>query len=127
MFGDVIQKSLKLIIIIFICIIGFLLSFRNRANYTTTVTNTIPYFNSSFELDLFKVLTMVIGNVGTDNMGLDNMVNIYNFFFLYLFICIFVYVIGTRKHNKLFNLFVFHFYDTNFIYKHFHWYRYQCY
>jgi Leucine-rich repeat (LRR) protein len=87
-FGDVIQKSLKLIVIIFICLIGFLLSFRNRANYSTKVSNTIPYFNSSFELDIFKILTMVIGNDGTDNMGLDNMVpeNIINYLIYLCFI-----------------------------------------
>jgi hypothetical protein len=87
-FGDVIQKSFKLIIIILICLIGFLLSFRNRANYSSTDSNNMSYFNSSIELDLFKIFTMVIGNDDTENMGIDQLKseNLINFVIYGLFI-----------------------------------------
>ena len=87
-FGDVIQKSIKLIIIIFICLIGFLLSFRNRANYSATASNNIPIYSASFEYDLFVALTGVIGNAPTADMGINNIVpeNMINFFIYGLFI-----------------------------------------
>ena len=87
-FGDVIQKSIKLIIIISICLIGFLLSFRNRANYSSTASNNIPYYNVSFETGLFLILTGMIGNDDTVDRGIDNIVpeNIVNFVLYGLFI-----------------------------------------
>lgn len=84
-FGDVIRKSSKLLIIIVISLIGFLLAFRNRANYSSVDSYNIPYFNVSFELSFMQMATMVIGNDGTDNMGIANIVpeNMINFI-LYL-------------------------------------------
>ncbi|CAF0878346.1 unnamed protein product [Brachionus calyciflorus] len=89
-FGNVIKRSLRLIIILFICMIGFLLAFRTRTvNYQGQIAdeNLVVYLNSSFELSLYRLMIMTIGNVGTDDMGIDRINdNLINFFVYLLFI-----------------------------------------
>jgi hypothetical protein len=74
--------------------IGFLLSFRNRGNYDfgtdPNVSNNVQFFNSTFELSLFRMLTMTVGQVGTDDMGVDRLTanNFIDFFIYALFIFI---------------------------------------
>ena len=60
-FGDVIRNSMKLLVIIFIALIGFLLSFRNRSDYSTNSANNMPTFNASFEFTMYKIFLALIG------------------------------------------------------------------
>jgi hypothetical protein len=77
-FGKIVKRSLRVIFILLIGMIGFLLSFRNRGNadYSDNEmysNNNMATFNSSFELTFFKVYTMSVGNVETEGLGLDRL------------------------------------------------------
>ena len=93
-FGNVIVRSLRLIAILVICIIGFLLSFRNRANYdfgaNPDFSNNMQLFNTTFELSLFRIFMLTAGQVTADGMGIEvfNWHNFINYFILVLFIII---------------------------------------
>ena len=93
-FGNVIVRSLRLLTILLICLIGFLLSFRNRGNYDfgsdSSVANSMQVYNASFSLTLFRIFTFTAGQVATDDMGLDefNANNFINYFIYGLFIII---------------------------------------
>ena len=93
-FGNVVRKSLRLLVILIICMIGFLLSLRNRGNYdfgtNPNVSNSIEYFNTTFELSLFRMFSMTVGQISTDGMGIDYLTgnNFINFFIYGLFIFI---------------------------------------
>ncbi|CAF0793983.1 unnamed protein product [Brachionus calyciflorus] len=70
--GNIIRKSLGLLIVVLIFLIGFLLSFRNRSQPFSENDNPIEFFNSTFELSFFKILTMGVGSLSTDDMGVEN-------------------------------------------------------
>ena len=99
-FGKIIKKSIKIIIILIIFMIGFLLSFRNRSDYADKYYNSIgssngtfsqfemTTFNGSFELTFFTMVTWMLGQVSTENMGMDNIhpENIVNYVLFSLFV-----------------------------------------
>ena len=91
-FGKILKRSLRVIFILLIGMVGFLLSFRNRANadYSDNdmyTNNNMGAFNTSFELAFFKVFTMTVGSVD-ENMGLENLNknNFVNYFLYGLFL-----------------------------------------
>lgn len=86
--GNIIRKSLSLLLIVFIFLIGFLLSFRNRSESLIDNENTVIFFNGTFELSLFRIFTMGVGSLATEDMGIDSLngENFINFVLLGSFI-----------------------------------------
>jgi hypothetical protein len=78
-------------LIVVICIIGFLLSFRNRSFYgsnNTDYDSLMTNYNTSFELSLFTIFVNAVGQVQTGGMGIDRITsnNAVNYFIFGLFI-----------------------------------------
>lgn len=95
-FGVIIKKSIKFFLIVFILVLGFLLSFRNRSeeikilpnkndtfnsskingtnhfNENNQKFNLINHFNGTFSNSIFKILIMLLANLETDEMGIDS-------------------------------------------------------
>ena len=80
-FGNIIKNSFKVFIVVAIINMGFLLSFRNRSNFTyvdaqnNTIgsPNQMSMFNTTFEFAIFKLLTFATTQVTTDGMGIDQL------------------------------------------------------
>lgn len=92
---------MRVIIILIICLIGFLLSFRNRSDYDQKLNNLSPEndtytqfemtaYNQSFEFTLFTMITWMLGQVSNSEMGIDNIQpqNLVNFVIFAVFILI---------------------------------------
>ena len=105
LFRSVFSRSFTLLLILIILLIGFLVSFRNRSTSISFVENSnsgslksyteILFFNTSSTLSLFKLITMTVGQISTDDMGVDDfsLEDIANYliyiFFIY-FMCLLV-------------------------------------
>lgn len=83
------RKTLKhfyqLFPIFFVLLLGFMFAFRLRSLYTNTAT----YLNESYGFSLIKLMTMVLGEFETYEMGLGNQVtwsNVVDYFNYYKFI-----------------------------------------
>jgi len=99
-FGVIVKKSIKFFLIIFILVLGFSLSFRNRSTEIKFLPiknssqmndiNLISHFNGTFSNSVFKILTMLLANIETDEMGIDsfNWENSVNFIIYGCFILI---------------------------------------
>jgi Leucine-rich repeat (LRR) protein len=100
-FGIIIKKSIKFFIIVFVALFGFLLSFRNRSNipkdfnnvnetinpnrsnFTNStfsynedkVVSVINDFKRPFSYSIFKIFGMLLANLETDEMGIENGLN----------------------------------------------------
>ena len=72
--------------------VGFLLSFRNRSTYYGESMESDPMtaFNGTFEFTFFQMLTFTVGQIVTDNMGIDSLAgsNLVNFLIYGCFIFI---------------------------------------
>lgn len=88
--GNIIRKSLGLLVIVCICLIGFLLAFRNRSKSINENVDVVNFFNGTFEFTLIKVLTMSVGSLDTEGMGIDEITaeNAINFIIYIFFILI---------------------------------------
>ncbi len=92
-FGKIIEKSLPLLFILAIIIIGFSLSFKNRStyylktNYNETQT-LMSRFNGTLEFNLIQLLTFMTGGLQTENMGIEegHLYNLVNFLIYLVFI-----------------------------------------
>jgi len=99
--GKIARDSVKPMVVVVILLLGFLMAFRNRAQYKgseeSSSFETMGLFNSSFEYSFAFVYTMMIGNLQTDDMGITNLTlsNLVNFF---LFIA-FLFIISTLAFN----------------------------
>ncbi|CAF0890815.1 unnamed protein product [Brachionus calyciflorus] len=69
---NVIKNSIGLFIVLLIFLIGYLMSLRNRSNSLNENDPTIGFFNETFELGFFRVLTMGVGSLDTEDMGIEN-------------------------------------------------------
>ncbi|CAF0864008.1 unnamed protein product [Brachionus calyciflorus] len=70
--GSIIKNSIPLFLIIIFCLIGFSLSFRNRAKTNVLNVKPIQFFNTTFELSFFRIFTMALGSLSTDDMGVES-------------------------------------------------------
>ncbi|CAF0779984.1 unnamed protein product [Brachionus calyciflorus] len=86
---EIIKKSLLLLLIVFIFIIGFLLSFRGRR---LVENDPISSFNTTFEFSLVNIFSMSIGNLDMNQMGIDNNLNAENLFNFLILSCFIVIV-----------------------------------
>jgi hypothetical protein len=98
-FGKIIKRSLPLLIILAIIIIGFSLSFMNRSTYylKTNYNETqilMSRFNGTFEFNLIQLLTFMTGGLQTENMGIEK-VHLYNLvnFLIYLVFIFFMTIL----------------------------------
>jgi len=99
-FGSIIKQSIPLFIIVLINLWGFVISFRNRANFNLNLNKNqidkadlnyqMERFNGSFENSIFKALGFLVGGIEIDEMGIDefNSVSYTNFFIYGFFIFI---------------------------------------
>lgn len=69
--GNIVKKALSFGLVVFILILGFLISFRNRSYSMNSSENTIKLFNQTFESGLIRIFTMGVGYLSTDYMGVD--------------------------------------------------------
>jgi len=81
-FGNILKKSFKFFLVLLILMLGFLFSFRNRIideisdqihNESNQTFNRIENFNASFSMSSFKLFTMLVGNLETEDMGIENL------------------------------------------------------
>ncbi|CAF0842023.1 unnamed protein product [Brachionus calyciflorus] len=71
--GKIIKRALGLLVFVLIFIIGFLLAFRNRSESFSDENSSMKFFNTTFEFGLYQVLSMSIGNLDLNEMGLSNL------------------------------------------------------
>ncbi|CAF0988738.1 unnamed protein product [Brachionus calyciflorus] len=77
--GKIISRANSLVIIVLILLVGFCLSFRNLViNFSPNEEDKMILFNSSFELTFYKTITMMIGSLETEEMGI-NVINSFSF------------------------------------------------
>ncbi|RMZ98132.1 hypothetical protein BpHYR1_020963 [Brachionus plicatilis] len=70
--GKIFHKANNLVVIVLLFLVAFVLSFKNlENNYSTNQQDYLSFFNSSYEMGLFKTITMMIGSLETDNMGIS--------------------------------------------------------
>ena len=99
--GKIARDSLKPLVVVVILLLGFLMAFRNRAQYKgseeTSSFETMGLFNSSFEYSFALVYTMMAGQIQTEDMGLTNLTwpNLVNFFMFLAFL----FIISTLAFN----------------------------
>jgi len=99
--GKIARDSLKPLVVVVILLLGFLMAFRNRAQYKgskeSSSFETMGLFNSSFEYSFALVYTMMVGNLQTEDIGITNLTlpNLVNFF---IFIT-FLFIISTLAFN----------------------------
>jgi len=98
-FGSIIKKSIPIFIIVLINLISFVLSFRNRTNQnfitnynqSEEISNQLmTHFNGTFSNSIFKTFEFLVGNIITENMGVEvfNLHSFVNFLIYGLFIFI---------------------------------------
>jgi hypothetical protein len=98
-FGSIIKKSIPIFIIVLINLISFVLSFRNRTNQNFITNNNqseeisnqlMTHFNGTFSNSIFKTFEFLVGNIITENMGVEvfNLHSFVNFLIYGLFIFI---------------------------------------
>ena len=80
-FRRTIENSAKFFPVFFIIFIGFILSFKIRSNFGVSYSNSTSY-------SIIRTLTMVVGELSTEKMGLQNDYSFTNFFIYILFICL---------------------------------------
>jgi hypothetical protein len=71
----ILKKSLKFLLILIMALIAFILAFRNRSKFyeiNGQGANQMSYFNTSFVNNLFQLTKFSLGNLETDNMGIDH-------------------------------------------------------
>jgi len=99
--GKIARDSLKPLVVVVILLIGFLMAFRNRAQYKgseeSSSFETMGLFNSSFEYSFALVYTMMVGNLQTEDIGITNFTlpNLVNFFIFLAFL----FIISTLAFN----------------------------
>ncbi len=104
--GRIIKKSGFLLILVFINLLGFVFSFRNRNNYYFKSKNQssnandskkkdsdykkMTHFNGSFSNSVFKSLEFFVGGLNIENMGIEelNLYSLVNFIIYGCFIFI---------------------------------------
>ena len=75
--GKILWKSLTILVYLLIALIAFILAFRNRSTFFKFETsesmdeNQMSYFNGTFELNLFQLTKFSLGNMETDDMGIE--------------------------------------------------------
>ena len=95
--GNIAHDSLKPLVVIVILLLGFLMAFRQRAQYKGTEDSssfeTISLYNSSFEQSFALVYTMMIGSVQVEDMGITSLTwpNLVNF----VIVIAFFFIIST--------------------------------
>jgi len=94
-FGNIIRKALKFLVIVMIAILGFLLSFRNRSvsienelnpSYNGT-SNAVTNFNGPFGNNLLQLMVMMNGGLTVSGMGIDDEINWLNLVNYIIFGC----------------------------------------
>ena len=80
-FRRTIENSAKFGPVFIIIFIGFILSFKIRSNFGVSYSNSTSY-------SIIRTLTMVVGELSTEKMGLQNDYSLTNFFIYILFICL---------------------------------------
>ena len=78
-FRRTIENSAKFFPVFVIIFIGFILSFKIRSNFGVSYSNSTSY-------SIIRTLTMVVGELSTEKMGLQNDYSLTNFFIYILFI-----------------------------------------
>jgi Leucine-rich repeat (LRR) protein len=76
--GKILSKSLTILVYLVIALIAFILAFRNRSTFFKFETsesnmgeNQMSHFNKTFELNLFQLTKFSLGNLETDDMGIE--------------------------------------------------------
>jgi hypothetical protein len=73
--GQILAKSLSILVILIIALIAFILAFRNRSTFyessQSNSANQMSYFNTSFEFNLFQLTAFSLGGISTENMGIE--------------------------------------------------------
>jgi len=94
-FGNIIRKALKFLVIVMIAILGFLLSFRNRSvsienelnpSYNGS-SNAVTNFNGPFGNNLLQLMVMMNGGLTVSGMGIDDEINWLNLVNYIIFGC----------------------------------------
>jgi hypothetical protein len=80
-FRRTIENSAKFFPVFVIIFIGFILSFKIRSNFGVSYSNSTSY-------SIIRTLTMVVGELSTEKIGLQNDYWLTNFFIYILFICL---------------------------------------
>jgi hypothetical protein len=74
--GQILWKSLSILVFLLIALIAFILALRNRSkfyefeNSESNSVNQMSYFNTTFEFNLFQVAAFSLGGLSTENMGI---------------------------------------------------------
>jgi hypothetical protein len=72
--GQILAKSLSILVILIIALIAFILAFRNRSTFyessQSDSENQMSYFNTTFEFNLFQLTAFSLGGISTENMGI---------------------------------------------------------
>jgi Leucine-rich repeat (LRR) protein len=71
--GQILAKSLSILVILLIALIAFILAFRNRSTFyeLESSENQMSYFNTTFEFNLFQLTAFSLGGISTENMGIE--------------------------------------------------------
>jgi Leucine-rich repeat (LRR) protein len=75
--GQILKKSISILLFLLIALIAFILAFRNRSkfyeseNSESNSVNQMSYFNTTFEFNLFQVAAFSLGGLSTENMGIE--------------------------------------------------------
>ncbi|CAF1002247.1 unnamed protein product [Brachionus calyciflorus] len=77
--GNIVQRAIGLLVIVFIFLISFTISFRNRSiSLSQREDSAMTLFNASFETSLYRSLLMSLGNLEIDGMAISS-INEYTF------------------------------------------------
>ena len=100
--GKIFVGSLEPLVVVVVLLLGFLMAFRNRAQYKGSVDKAysfdkVGFFNTSFEYSLPLIYTMMAGNHQLEDMGINNFTwpNLINFIICFCFL----FVISTLALN----------------------------
>jgi Leucine-rich repeat (LRR) protein/uncharacterized membrane protein len=75
--GQILLKSMTILVFLLIALIGFILAFRNRStfygfeNSESNSVDQMSYFNTNFEYNIFQLTAFSLGGLNTEQMGIE--------------------------------------------------------
>ena len=75
--GQILLKSMTILVFLLIALIGFILAFRNRStfyvfeNSESNSVDQMSYFNTNFEYNIFQLTAFSLGGLNTEEMDIE--------------------------------------------------------